>query len=105
MVPLSLVKAQLRLEPEYIDEDEILNLYISAAFTSIEAFLCRKLYVDVVPESDESGMLFNSDIQLASLLMIDHWYNNRSSTTTETVKEVPLGFRHLLGHYRYRKVG
>jgi len=41
-------------------------------------------------------------IALAAKLLIDHWYENRGTTSTLTIKMVPLTFDSLLSSYRVR---
>ena len=101
MLSLELVKQQLRLEPDYPDEDALLAIYVKAALGMIEKHTRRKL--TEVPDDNidpEATLIFDGDIQLAALLIIGHWYANRESVVVgASGASLPLAFDALLQPY------
>lgn len=94
------IKLQLRLDEDFTDEDEILELYGTAAENATIKTLNRNLYTDTVPETDRSGMVITSDITLAMLMTVSHWYKNRTPVTPFEQSDIPLTYRFLLNPYR-----
>ncbi|WP_407321770.1 head-tail connector protein [Dickeya ananatis] len=97
------IKRQLRLEPDYTDEDELLTLLGNAVQQRTETYLNRKLYPSAadIPDTDPDGLALSDDIRLAMLLLLTHWYENRSSVSDFEKAEVPQGYAWIVGPYRY----
>lgn len=94
------IKLQLRVDEDFTDEDEILELYGTAAENAAIMTLNRNLYPDIVSETDCDGMVIVSDITLAMLMTVSHWYKNRAPVTPFEQSEIPLTYRFLLNPYR-----
>ncbi|HHZ71199.1 MAG TPA: phage gp6-like head-tail connector protein [Methylococcaceae bacterium] len=107
------IKKQCVLDEDDTSDDELLTIYLFAARNHISQKLNRKL-VDLTSQIEvdsETGLPVNEydlaldtdaghSIKLAALLVIGHWYLNRESTDTLTIKEVPMSFNALLESYR-----
>ena len=72
------IKAQLRLDEDFDADDRHLQLLACAA---------QKHLPD--------------DIRLGMLMLISHFYENRSSVTDVEKMELPMSFNWLVGPYRY----
>jgi hypothetical protein len=107
------IKAQCRLDLSYDAEDALLTSYLSAARDHIQQHLNRTLFdtTDQIILDPSTGLaLVSSDlaldtspgdsIALACKLLVAHWFVNRESTSTLTIKMVPLAFDSLLSPYR-----
>lgn len=103
LLKLEEIKSQLRLDEDFSDEDTLLTLLGSAVQTRTEAFLNRKLYApgDDIPDADEGGFHLPDDIRLGMLLLVTHFYENRSSVTEVDMTELPMSFNWLVGPYRF----
>lgn len=97
---LDQIKGQLRLEPDYTDEDQVLEMYGGAAERAAVKFLNRNLYKESVPDTDPTGLLLETDMTLAMLMTCSHWYENRSPVTEFEQSVVPLTYQFLLCPYR-----
>ena len=82
------IKAQLRLDEDFDADDRHLQL---------------KLYApdETIPDSDPDGLHLPDDIRLGMLMLISHFYENRSSVTDVEKMELPMSFNWLVGPYRY----
>lgn len=82
MLDLALVKQHCRIEPDFLEDDNLLNTYIRAAVRFVEGQTDRKLYASDAEEGfarDEDALLLDADISAAMLLMIGYWYVNREA--------------------------
>ncbi len=102
MLTLDEIKSQLRLESDFTDEDDLLMLMAKAVLARTETFLNRHLYPpdSTIPDSDPDGLPLSADLRLAMLLLITHFYENRSTVTEIEKMELPMGFQWLAGPYR-----
>lgn len=99
LITLDLIKQHCRIDSD--DEDELLELYESAAQQHIEKQLDRKLFADEVPEDVANGLVVNSAIKQAMLMTIAHWYEHRESVVVGVVsKEIEEGTWRLIQPYR-----
>lgn len=103
MIPtLEQVKAQCRIDADDDTENDLLKIYIGAAFKTVENYLNRPLS-EMAPAEDAPPTMLQvtDDIRLAMLLVIAHWYENREPVISATVvRELPLSYRSLLSSYR-----
>lgn len=101
MLSLELIKQQLRLEIDYVGEDDLLMLYSAAALRLIESHTRRTLVQESEADIDpELNLVFSGDVRLAALLIIGHWYANRESVVVgASGAQLPLGFDALLQPY------
>ncbi|MBL5963959.1 phage gp6-like head-tail connector protein [Lelliottia amnigena] len=103
LVELSEIKSQLRLEPDYTEEDDYLTLIGEAAEAKTESYLNRRLYSQTatIPDSDPDGMYLTKDIRLGLLFLITHFYENRSTVSEVEMVEMPLTYTWLVGPHRF----
>ncbi|CAG9172408.1 head-tail connector protein [Cupriavidus respiraculi] len=96
---LALVKKQLRLDPDFTDDDDLIQGYVDAAIAHVEQH-CDRVIVDADPVTPDE-MLLTKDVQQAILLLVGHWYTNRESVVIgATSAQVDQGVERLLW---YRK--
>lgn len=104
MIELSTVKEHCRIEPDFVDDDKLLEIYSRAAWRHVEKWTRRTLYTlttDPGYESDEDRLLFDDDVRAAMLLLIGHWYSNREAVVIgQTPSEVPFAVEALLQPYK-----
>jgi hypothetical protein len=103
LVTLQELKRQLKLEDDFTEEDELLNLLGGVVQTRTETFLNRKLYAatEAVPEADPDGLKLPDDVKLGMLMLATHFYENRSSVSEVDQLEMPLSYKWLVGPYRF----
>ncbi|QBH98417.1 phage gp6-like head-tail connector protein [Limnobaculum zhutongyuii] len=101
MLTLKEIKIQCRIDADYTVEDDFLELIGKAAIKRIETRTNRHLYKTEVPETDLDGLLFQEDIKLAALLLVGHWYENRTAVGDFDQTEVPMGFNFIIDPYRF----
>ncbi|EOF8235662.1 TPA: head-tail connector protein [Yersinia enterocolitica] len=101
LLKIEQIKAQCKIDPEFNHENELLTLYAEAAEKKVASYLNRNIYETEVPETDPKGLVVSSDIKLAMLALITHWYENRSSVSDCEQSEVPMSFYFLVGSYRF----
>ncbi|EMX8400613.1 TPA: phage gp6-like head-tail connector protein [Yersinia enterocolitica] len=101
LLQIEQIKAQCRIDPEFDHENELLTLYAEAAEKKVTEYLNRNIYKAEIPETDPDGLIVSSDIKLAMLALISHWYENRSSVSDYEQSEVPMSFYFLIGSYRF----
>ncbi|MCW2485942.1 phage gp6-like head-tail connector protein [Candidatus Symbiopectobacterium sp. NZEC127] len=103
MLDIDLVKAHCRVETGS-DEDTLLNAYILAAGKRVQTYTRRKLYENEDVEGyaeDEDRLLLTEDVQVAMLLLIGHWYENREAVVIGlSVQPLPFAVESLLQPYR-----
>ncbi|VFS40746.1 phage protein DNA packaging protein [Enterobacter cancerogenus] len=97
------IKSQLRLDEDYADEDKFLELLGRAVQARTESFLNRRLYSEEagVPADDPEGLILSDDIRMGMLLLVTHFYENRSTVTEVEKVELPMSFNWLVGPYRF----
>lgn len=103
LLTLREIKLQLRLEDDYSEEDELLNLIGSAVQARTVTFLNRTLYAENtgVPANDPDGLVMTDDIRMGMLLLATHFYENRSSVSEVEKMEMPQSYAWLVGPYRF----
>ncbi|MFT4271286.1 MAG: head-tail connector protein [Pantoea sp.] len=101
LLTLDEIKYQLRIEQDWTEEDTLLGVIGNAVQSRTETYLNRKLYADTVPDTDEDGLLISDDIRLGMLLLVTHFYENRSSVSEVEKIEMPLSYAWLVAPYRY----
>ncbi|WP_354676489.1 head-tail connector protein [Citrobacter portucalensis] len=95
------LRAQCRIDADDTAEDEMLLLYYGAARRMAENYINRKLYEDMVPESDPDGLSIADDILLALMLLVGHWFNSREEASDVAKMSIPFGFTSLLEPYQF----
>ncbi|MEI7247978.1 head-tail connector protein [Pectobacterium carotovorum] len=103
MLDIDLVKQHCRVESGN-DDDTLLNAYITAAERYVETYTRRKLYENAEAEGyaeDDDHLLPADDVQVAMLLLIGHWYENRETVVIgQTAQAIPFAVESLLQPYR-----
>ncbi|EQA5332756.1 head-tail connector protein [Proteus mirabilis] len=92
---LEKLKQQCRLDEDNTFEDELLKTYLMAAKQRAEGYINRHLYEENIPEEDPDGLLITDDIELALMLAVGNFYENRETAI------LPAGFKLLLDPYRH----
>jgi len=97
------IKQQLRLEEDYLEEDSLLSVLGGAVQTRTETFLNRKLYEKQtdIPDTDPDGLALPDDVKLGMLMLLTHFYENRSSVSEVEKLEMPQSYTWLVGPYRF----
>ncbi|AMO47616.1 Phage protein [Enterobacter sp. FY-07] len=103
LLTLSEIKAQLRLDEDFTEEDTLLGLLGDAVQARTESYLNRTLYEKntTVPDTDPEGLALPDDVKLGMLLLLTHYYENRSSVSEIEKVEMPLAYNWLVGPHRF----
>ncbi|MGJ3500341.1 head-tail connector protein [Piscirickettsia salmonis] len=100
MIDLSLLKNHFRIDDN--SEDDYLEFILAAALQAAEDYLDRAIVNNTDDlEAIENSVLINKSIEIAILMSAGHFYENRESTSTLTVKEVPMSTHFLLNPHRH----
>ena len=91
---LDQIKAQLRIEPRFTDEDTLLNGYGTSAESTVLNHLNRTYY-DLVEQYGEVPQ----PIIDASKMLVDVWYKHRSPEESLNMSIVPYTFDLLIKPY------
>lgn len=104
MLELNVVKQHCRIDPDFADDDSLLNTYAGAAARYVETWTRRTLYESEDSagySEDDDAILAGDDVKAAMLLLIGHWYANRESVVIgQTAVTVPFAVESLLQPYR-----
>ena len=102
MIEISRVRLQCKFYEDDESEDILLTSFLDASKVVVADKLNRPVCWDeVLPETpEENEQLANAAIELACLMLVGHFYQNRESTTEESLKVVPMGVTMLLDPYR-----
>lgn len=110
MLELDIIKQHVRLEPDEIEDDALLDTYATAAARYVENHTGRTLYATAgaIPVDDEGvvaddhALVLNDDLVTAMLLIIGTWYANRESVVVGSISsELPMGVKSLIEPYRH----
>lgn len=91
---LERVKKHLRLDASNTQEDDLLQLYATAAEDSI-LNLCNRSYDCLLECYGEVP----KPIVIASLLLVENQYTQRSAISPNNLSAVPYAFDHLVKPY------
>ncbi|ARS51506.1 head-tail connector protein [Kushneria konosiri] len=104
MLDLETIKQHVRLEPDFDDDNFLLDTYSGAAKRHVEHYTDRKLYATTSEQGyleDETALLLDDEITVAMLLLIGHWYENREAVVIGTITaQVPMAVEMLLWPHR-----
>ncbi len=96
---MSSIKAQLRIEPSFTQEDTLLTIYGESAEEYVLGYLQRtEEELKAMNEVDKTKV--PKKIILASLLLVDLYYQQRSTLTPQALHVVDYGFDGLVAEYR-----
>ncbi|MGN7960886.1 head-tail connector protein [Brucella sp. 22210] len=94
VVPLTLMKAQLKIDDHNVD-DELITHYLEAAEEWIVAFIGQTI-PDPAPAS----------IKQAIMMLAGHWYRSREAVTIDlSAATLPLGVMSILRNHRDYSLG
>ena len=88
------IKQQLRIEADFTDEDDLLEMYGESAENTVLNALGRS-YEDIM----ESYGKVPTPIMHAALMLVDTWYQHRSPVESVNMSIVPYTFDLLLKPY------
>ena len=91
---LEQIKAQLRIEPDFTDEDELLEMYGESAEETLLQYLNRT-YEDII----EVYGKVPAPLRHATLLLVDTSYQYRSPVSAQNMSIVPYTFDILVKPY------
>lgn len=91
---LERIKQQCRIEPEFTDEDDLLEMYGESAEEQVLGDLGRS-YEDIM----ETYGKIPIDIIHATLLLVDHSYRQRSVADTMSWASVPYAYEAKIKKY------
>lgn len=94
-ITIDQVKKHLNLNEDFLDDDAYLYSLIQVAEQAVEMYIDKPLS----EISDENGKIPDS-LRHAMLLLIGNLYDNRESTITLNINEVPHAFQFLLDLYQ-----
>jgi len=103
---ITLNDAKMHLRIDFSDEDTYIQLLIEAAYDFVRDTLQRPIKVEEM--SAEEGTLWDvpKTIDLAILLLVSHWYENRSAVVVGLVaSEVAFSVTDLISHYSLVSTG
>lgn len=110
MLELDIIKQHVRLEPDFDEDDTLLDTYATAAHRYVENHTGRNLYAtetEIPTDSegsvtDEHALVLDDDLTTAMLLLIGHWYENREAVAMGTIAtQVPMAVEALITPYRH----
>ena len=103
MITLEYVKNQLYLDVQDTSEDNYLSLLIKAATKHAEIVTNRKLITagSVPPPDIDNALECTEDVQVAIMLLIGGWYENREQMVGANIKSIPFGFTAIMWPYKY----
>lgn len=93
---LATIKAQLRIESEYTEEDEYLTSLGKVAERKVFKDTCRTYDEIVAMENDEWPI----DLTHAALLLVGEWYKHREPDESVQMHDIPYGYEALYMPYR-----
>lgn len=99
-IDLAKLKHHLRLEPDFNDDDTLIESYAAVSIEAAEKHIGRKLYpAGAVPEDDPTGLEFSAGIECGCMLFVGHLYANREAANSDQVKAVPFTIKSLWDVY------
>ncbi|KFK95026.1 MULTISPECIES: head-tail connector protein [unclassified Serratia (in: enterobacteria)] len=103
LLKLDEIKAQCRLDLDFTEEDALLDLIGRAVQKRTETYLNRTLYApdSEIPDTDPDGLHLPDDVKMGMLLLVTHYYENRSSVSDFEKSELPMGFVWNVQPYRH----
>ncbi|MFP1871915.1 head-tail connector protein [Lonsdalea quercina] len=103
ILSLEEIKSQQRIDADITDEDTLLVALGQAAEARTSTFLNRTLYAssDDVDPNDGSALVVTADLKLAMLMLVTHFYENRSSVSNFENTPVPMSYEWIVSPYRF----
>lgn len=89
------IKKHLNIEECYKEDDKYLAQLYEVALNAVA------YHSDIQPDMLVEGGELLPTARHAVLLLIGHLYNNRESTTSLNIKELPIGYDYLIGLFKF----
>lgn len=96
---LTTIKEHLRIEPENTQEDRMLTIYGESAEKYVLNWLQRSVD-DLKAMNEDDNTKVPIEVLHASLLLVDLYYQQRSTLTPQALHVVDYGFDGLVAEYR-----
>ena len=98
------VKRHCNIEQDFTEDDIWIATSIKAAARYVETWTRRRLY-DTADDpdylADPDRLLYGEDIEMAMLLLIGHWYENRETVSVgQAATDIPFTVEALLQPYK-----
>ena len=74
---LSEIKTQCRIDHNY--DDDYLSQLENSAFNLMNTYLNRTIITDLNAELTDNDIMYNDQLKIAELMIIDSFYNDRSA--------------------------
>jgi hypothetical protein len=112
MITISEAKIQCNLLVDEVEFDDWFIQTMPALKPVTEGAINRTLFADqgaldahllTLSDADlllDNSIVLNEALKLAMNMLLGHWFNNRETSSTLTIKEVPLAFDYLIGPYK-----
>ena len=98
------VKHHCNIEQDFTEDDAWIDTGIKAAERYVEKWTRRRLYEkadDPLYMADPDALLYGEDIEMAMLLLIGHWYENRETVSVgQAATDIPFTVEALLQPYK-----
>ena len=93
------IKAQLRIEIDFTQEDTLLTMYGEAAEQFVLDYLQRtEAELKAMNITDQTAVPMN--VKLATLMLVDLYYQQRGPVSMQNLYLIPYGFDALVSNYR-----
>ena len=100
IITLSDIKAQLRIESDFTQEDTLLTSYGNSAEQTIAQYLNRgNTVAEMTASLTEQYGSVPENIKHAALMLVDTWYQYRSPISWQSLSLVPYTFDILVKPY------
>ena len=96
---LTTIKAQLRIEPSFTQEDTLLTMYGDSAEEFVLNYL-QRTEAELKAMNTVDPTKVPKPIIHASLMLVDLFYQQRSPITMQNLYLIPYGFDALVSNYR-----
>ena len=95
-ISLELAKAHLNLEPDFVDDDRLIQEYIDAAELTVLLDVNASSFEELETESGE----LPAPLRQAILLLLGTFYGSRESIVYGVIMQQVPAYKHLIGLYR-----
>lgn len=98
------VKTHCRIDANSTEEDAWIETSIKGAVLYVQKWTRRRLYenaADPLYPLDPDALLYGEDIEMAMLMLIGHWYENRETVSVgSTTSALAFSTEAILQPYR-----
>lgn len=106
--PVTLAEAKTHLRVAIDDDDDYISTLITAARQHVEDYQNRVYASYTIGEGDKAvtveAEIMPATVKVACLLLIGHFYDNRSAVSEKQMYEVPLTVKRLLDPHRIHSI-